>query len=524
MNYTKSPENSKVSSRFAIRFIGLLALFAAFALGAAPFVSAQMSDQPTSAELDQFRSDLARVTEELYVNVAELKRSPILRSSLAQIKEGVPEMTTEARAAAQSQLQKMSYEDLAVVYRAFKTHFPKWRESPQIIANLTSKINKNTKGVHKAGGDTTSNAITPDNCQDAFNAEPSWTDWGVTEAIAIAAQGAYEIIPPPLNALAMVAWIPLAEGAHASAILNSIYDRCSGDQAMDTLQTSVTNLQTSVNNVQSAQTSVVNAVDASTTTLSSAITAAKTEIVNNDNANRASIINNATTNTTSLNTAITDARTAILNNTTSNTTSLTTSITDARTAIVNNDNSNATAINTNVTNTRNAIITNDNTNTTNIVNNDNSNRTQIINNANANTTTLNTAITNARTEILNNMNANQIQSSNLLLRTQIEAALGSKDDDISALALYATPASVCFPALNAQGQPQPGNTQCGLLDLTRAIVQQTINNISTPYRDLALREFNMGETLRAAGYYKKAYVNYRKAYNMAAVVESITPR
>ena len=133
---------------------------------------------------------------------------------------------------------------------------------------------------------------------------------------------------------------------------------------------------------------------------------------------------------------------------------------------------------------------------------------------------------NGVTQILNNANGNRDESKNFLLRTQIEAALASTTDEVSAIGLYATPGTVCFPVLNPQGQPQtpPNNVQCGLLDLTRAIVQQTINNISLPYRDLALREFSLGDQVRIAGYPKKAYVFYRKAYQMASVVESIPPR
>ncbi len=196
------------------------------------------------------------------------------------------------------------------------------------------------------------------------------------------------------------------------------------------------------------------------------------DIKANDNTNYANIIGNATTNTTTITSAVTTAKTDIINN--------------------------------------------DNTNKTTIVNNDNANKTTIVNNDNANTLALTTLVNSALTQII----ANATDNKNLLLRTQIEADLASTDGS-TFVALYETPVTRCFPSLNALGLPQAGippantnTTQCGLLDLVRSIVQQTIANVNTG--TTAQSFFNTGDAQRAAGQYKAAYASYRRAYKAAS--------
>lgn len=201
-----------------------------------------------------------------------------------------------------------------------------------------------------------------------------------------------------------------------------------------------------------------------------------------------------------------DFEAAIQNQVATSTTTITTAVSSAQTAIVSNDNANATT-----------IINNDNANSTTIINNDNANKTTIVNNDNANALALTTLVNNALTQIIANANANKDETKNLLLRTQIEADLASTDGS-TFVALYETPATKCFPSLNSLGLPQaglPANTvQCGLLDLVRSIVQQTIANVGAGGN--AQSFFNTGDAQRAAGQYKAAYASYRKAYKAAA--------
>ncbi len=230
------------------------------------------------------------------------------------------------------------------------------------------------------------------------------------------------------------------------------------------------------------------------------------DIKANDNTNYTNIVSNATTNTTTITGAVTTAKTDIISNATTNRTTITTAITNAQTAVITAGDANSAA-----------IIGNDNTNTTNIVSNDNTNKTTIVNNDNANTLALTTLVNSALTQII----ANATDNKNLLLRTQIEADLASTDGS-TFVALYEMPATVCFPSLNALGLPQAGIApatnaaqQCGLLDLVRSIVQQTIAKVGAGTN--AQSFFTTGDAQRAAGQYKAAYASYRRAYKAASM-------
>jgi hypothetical protein len=204
---------------------------------------------------------------------------------------------------------------------------------------------------------------------------------------------------------------------------------------------------------------------------------------------------------------VTEAKDEILANADANRTTITTAVSNAQTAIVNNDNTN-----------KNTIINNDNTNKDTIVTNDNNNKTTIVNNDNANTLALTNLINATRVEILNTVKDSKEESNNLLLRTQIEADLASTDGS-TFVALYETPSNVCLPSLNQRGLPQIGAlsnpVQCGLLDLVRSIVRDTIANVNTS--STAAMFFAQGDAQRAAGQYKAAYTSYRKAYKAASM-------
>lgn len=182
-----------------------------------------------------------------------------------------------------------------------------------------------------------------------------------------------------------------------------------------------------------------------------------------------------------------------------------------------NDNTNYTNIIGNATTNTTTITTTVTTAKTDIVNNDNSNKDTIVNNDNANALALTTLVNSALTQIISNANANKDETKNLLLRTQIEADLSSTDGS-TFVALYETPSTVCFPSLNSFGLPQAGvpasTVQCGLLDLVRSIVRQTIANVGAGTN--AQNFFDTGDSQRAAGQYKAAYASYRKAYKAAS--------
>lgn len=189
----------------------------------------------------------------------------------------------------------------------------------------------------------------------------------------------------------------------------------------------------------------------------------------------------------------------------------------AKQEILDNAAANTTTITARVSTAETNIVLNDNTNKDTIVLNDNTNKDTIVNNDNANTLALTNLINATRIEILKNAKDNKEESNNLLLRTQIEADLSSTDGS-TFVALYETPGNVCLPSLNNKGLPQIGElsnpVQCGLLDLVRSIVRDTIANVNDSSN--AQSFFATGDAQRAAGNYKAAYTSYRKAYKAAS--------
>jgi predicted metal-dependent phosphoesterase TrpH len=132
-------------------------------------------------------------------------------------------------------------------------------------------------------------------------------------------------------------------------------------------------------------------------------------------------------------------------------------------------------------------VANDNANTAAIISNDNNNTARIIANDDANTAA-----------IIANDNANKDELRDLILRTQIEADLAQ--EGAVPVAAFLTP--------EANG---------GYLNLTRALVVQAIANIrgaggTTGHADSFLSQ---GDAAKAAGQFKTAYFNYRKAYKAA---------
>ena len=167
--------------------------------------------------------------------------------------------------------------------------------------------------------------------------------------------------------------------------------------------------------------------------------------------------------------------------------------------IIDNANQNESKLSTELGDAKTAIINNDNTNKTTIVNNDNANKTAIINNDNANTATLNTAITNAKNEIIANANANKEELRLLILRTQIEADLSTESSGVK-VGAYLLP--------TARG---------GYLDMVQQLVTQTLANVRAAGGSIGTAQsfLDTANSQKAAGNFKGAYDNYRRAYKTA---------
>ncbi len=175
---------------------------------------------------------------------------------------------------------------------------------------------------------------------------------------------------------------------------------------------------------------------------------------------------------------VADTKNSIINNDNANTTSIISNVNSGATTIIDNDNTNTAA-----------VIANNNANTTSIINNDNSNKTAIINNDNANLATTLATLNQVKAELRD-----------LILRTQIEADL-AEADNASPVALYLTP--------TAQG---------GHLDLVQTIVTQTLSRIVAAGGSAGTAQsfLDKANADKAAGKFKSAYDNYRKAYKAAA--------
>jgi hypothetical protein len=237
---------------------------------------------------------------------------------------------------------------------------------------------------------------------------------------------------------------------------------------------------------------IINNAATNTTTLTTAITTAKNTIVNNDNSNTQSIVNNAATNTTTITTAlttgITNAQNTIVNNDNTN-----------KTTIINNDNQNATTLNTNLTTAKNTIVANDNTNTTSLLNNASANTTNLLNNANTNTANIISNDNANKNAIINNDNANTTALTDLILRLQIEADLSTEPNAVK-VGFFMIP--------TAFG---------GKLDLVQQIVTQTLARIVAAGGNIGNAQsfLNQANADKAAGNFKAAYDNYRRAYKAA---------
>ncbi len=491
---------------------------------------------PTTVELEEFRQEMDQMMQELYRNRETLRQNKLVREVL---EKNANSKSAPALAQVRQQLREMNYEELAIVYKAFTTQFPDWRELPQLLGGIANKIAK------KSDASPTSDATINDNCQDAFNADPSYADWSLAQGFTIAADGAQNLIPPPFNVGATAAYVAAGEAALVLDTLNKILDRCQSDKDFESLRDQITeSLLVTFTEFDILQSEVFGKIDQSDLFLltqignlngiiNSNIINTGTRITDNATINTANIttaltnaesniVNNANTGTTTLNTNLTNAKTEIVTNLTNAKTEIINNLTNAKTEIVNNDNQNTQTLNTNLTNTKTEIVNNDNQNTTNIVNtsnqnaqtlntnltnaqntivaNDNTNTTNIVNNDNANKNTIVANDNTNATNILNNGNANTTALNDLVLRSQIEADLATESNGVK-VAWYMTP--------TANG---------GKLDLVKQIVTLTLANMVAAGGSIGNAQsfLTQANADKVAGNFKSAYDNYRKAYKAAA--------
>ena len=520
----KQKENTMKNLRNLL--IGLMSLLFVSQIGLVSVASAQSPKQAerqrinrvmdANTNVEEFRQELIDYFTEMEDAARLLNEIPAVRKKLSQ--DGL--RAFETIASAKQQIAQTSPEDL-VRMRAAYANFPGWRESPRTInALIKPELRQQLEArlaAKKNGGGIQPNFVTPDNCADAIAADVSNSDIAAAQGASLAAHAIADAVPPILNIPAVAAYAITDAIVIGLATSKAIKDDCT---ALDA--TSVQSI------VDGAKTEIVNNNNAQTTTIQGSISSATTTITNNDNANKTMLLNNATTNTANISNLVAGTGDDIVNNANSNKAMLTTTVTNAQTSInnliasstnnildnaganktmlaglitsvendiVNNANSNktmlataianvqasgssnTTAITTALTNAKNTIIANDNTNTTNIVNNDNANTTTLINSGNANTTALN----------------------DLILRSQIEADLATESNAVK-VGWYMTP--------TANG---------GKLDLVKQIVTLTLANIQAAGGSIGNAQsfLDRANADKAAGNFKSAYDNYRKAYKAA---------
>ncbi|MGD9590452.1 MAG: hypothetical protein AB7Q37_15335 [Pyrinomonadaceae bacterium] len=496
-----------------------------FLLGSAAvsFGQGLVSSVPSSTELELFRGELAQTIKSINASFDRIRKNPVVADAAGNV--GSLKYKPETSSAALAQLEKLSYEELEILRNALSTKFPKWRESAALMGRVSQRLSG--KGPTLGNALDAPNLDIPTDCQSLVGV-PSYVDYRDVKALEIGAYAAFVIIPPPLNVVLVGLWAPAAGVAVASETDNRIFDRCNVIEASKDVKVFISDLTddriipgvaelfisalpTIIDNDNTNKDTILTAINTSAGTSQTAITGAVTNAQN------------------SINSTVTNSKNEILTNSNDNTTAINSNVTNSKNEILTNSNNNTAAINSNVTNSKSEILTNSNDNTAAINSNVNNARTAIVANDNANTQNLAALLNDAVTQIINSGGATGTESKNLLLRTQIETALASSNEEIGTTALYATPASVCFPALNSLGQAQAGTststtTQCGLLDLVRAIVSQTINNIGQPHSSRASIEFTLAETFRTQGLYKRAYVYYRNAYRIASEMEPVSTR
>ncbi|MBA4121928.1 MAG: hypothetical protein H0X72_05640 [Acidobacteria bacterium] len=496
-------QKEKIMKNLRNFLVGLVSLLFVVQLTFVSPVAAQSSKQlererlsrvmDANANVEEFRQEYINYLTEMADALRLFNEIPAVRRKFNQA--GLQPVASLEQG--KNLVAVMKPEDL-IIMRAAYAKVSGWRDAPQAINSLLKpqlreQLELKLAAKKNSGGNITPDAIITDVCPDP-SIVPSNSDIAVAKAAEIAADLVMELLPTDVITIvfreaASIARAAVKSGVLAAETLKAIDDDCSGLKSSD--------VQDIVNNAKSE---IINNDNSN-----------RTAIVNNDNSNKDTILNTLNTKTSTITTAITNSQNAVINNGDTNLATITTAITNAktdivnndnsnRTTIVNNDNANATTLNTAVTNARNTIVNNDNTNTTNIVNNDNANKTAIINNATANTTTLNTAITNAKTEILNNANANATALQDVLLRSQIEADLAAESNGVK-VAWYMTP--------TANG---------GKLDLVQSIVTLTLANITAAGGSIGNAQsfLDSANVDKAAGRFKSAYDNYRKAYKAAA--------
>jgi hypothetical protein len=326
------------------------------------------------------------------------------------------------------------------------------------------------RGEFSKGLGTLSVTVMPEydkNCSPGPGIPNGADDLWISKAVTHAAEFAKELIPDDTAAVVpQVVAVTLWGAAKAVEIVlestHVVYIECNNAKREWDIDVKLDNIQGGFSGV--------------TSSVNSHIDTKHTDVVTNLTNTKNDIISNSNTNKTDINTTINNAKTDIVTKIGEGAGQTTQAVNDSTTTINTNITTNITNLNTTITNTKNEL----NTNITNTKNE------------------LNQTINDNRTLIINNAASNTLVLTNLALRLMIEADLAAPDASVP-IALFETP--------GAKG---------GHLELVRAIVAETIANLAGAKAAQANAALKAGDTYKAAGNFKAAYAQYRKAYKVAA--------
>src|SRR5882724_9849783 len=232
-----------------------------------------------SADIEEFRRELDGFYADMQASMNNLLESEFARNLVARAGLDPLGQLTEAR----QKLPALTAQDLGLLKAAFAKN-PNWRELPERLNSLLRpEVREGLQKMRVLAAVTPSpvstlpGGITPDNCNNAFNADGSPrvsnTDISISQAFVIAGEIAMESLPTDVLTFEGHAFAAGILGGLKAAVLvletfKNISDDCSDTNFQNYVtanlneQVSTRSSQTSVNTVQTTANSIVTRLDA----------------------------------------------------------------------------------------------------------------------------------------------------------------------------------------------------------------------------------------------------------------------
>ena len=231
-----------------------------------------------SADIEEFRRELDGFYADMQASMNNLLESEFARNLVARAGLDPLGQLTEAR----QKLPALTAQDLGLLKAAFAKN-PNWRELPERLNSLLRpEVREGLQKMRVLAAVTPSpvstlpGGITPDNCNNAFNADGSPrvsnTDISISQAFVIAGEIAMESLPTDVLSFEAHAVAAGVLGGLKAAVLvletfKNISDDCSDTNFQNYVtanlneQVSTRSSQTSVNTVQTTANGIVTRLD-----------------------------------------------------------------------------------------------------------------------------------------------------------------------------------------------------------------------------------------------------------------------